>query len=530
MEQKICWSLLLIATLLFSAKGTVIGIDFGSQYYKAVLVQPGSPFAILENTSSQRKTENALVFTAEERAYEKDAIIQSVSYPTTTVTNPSELLGMKYSEDNISKLKTNYLLSNDFIKDERGLVGYQISLPEDKEFVNVEMFTEEMIAMVLRHLKDLAKKQTKTTPTDVAITVPSHFTINQRMMIQDAAELAGLNVLSLVNENLAAGLMYAIDTKGIQYPTQILLVNMGASDLELSIVKIDKVLEKGKSDKEIKSVHVIDEIAIKDVGGYAFDIELAKILAERFDSLPERKDKESILNNPKIVKRLMREILKIKEVLSTNKSVPVKMLAVADDINLEFTLDRELFESRIKPIIEKARPAFEKILENHPIDTFSEIEIIGGGLRVPLVKDFISSFAAGKTLSTHLNPDEAMAFGSAYIAANFSSSYQVQKVYLYQSVPQNIYANITQSSGWKSEDTEDWFKKHLEIFSKTKDFLGMRKNVNIDHHVEDMNIVLYYIDYLGNENVVCLWFLNKILMSLKYNNLYCIINKKFWFS
>ena len=514
MARNIGWFIILVAMLLLAAKGTVIGIDFGSQYYKAVLVQPGSPFNILENTSSQRKTENAIVFTSEERVFEKDAIIQSVSYPSTTIIQALDLLGMKYNEENISKLKSDYLLSNDFIKDERGLIGYHISLPDDKNFVNVEMFSEEMIAMIFSHLKELAKKQTKSAATDVTITVPSYFTVNQRLMIKDAAELAGFNVLSLINENLSAGLMYAIDTKGIQYPSQILLINMGASDLELSVVRIDKVLEKGKGDKEkeIKSIHVIDEIAVKDVGGYSFDIELAKILAEKFDSLPERKDKESILKNPKIIKRLMREILKIKEVLSTNKSVPVKMLAVADEINLEFTLDREVFENRIRPIVEKTRIAFEKILERHPIDTISEVEILGGGLRVPLVKEFISNFIGNKTLSTHLNPDEAMAFGSAYIGANFSSSYQVQKVYLYQSVPHDIFANITQSSGWKTEETEDWFKKHLQIFKKDKDFLGMKKNVNIDHHVEDMNVVLYYTDYLGKENVVSKYILISWLM------------------
>jgi len=89
--------------LLASAQSAVIGIDFGSQFYKAVLVQPGSPFKILENTSSQRKTENAMTFTSEERVFEKDAVTQSVSYPETTILQPLNLLGMQFTEENEKK-------------------------------------------------------------------------------------------------------------------------------------------------------------------------------------------------------------------------------------------------------------------------------------------------------------------------------------------------------------------------------------------------------------------------------------------
>jgi len=325
-------------------------------------------------------------------------------------------------------------------------MGYQITIPENKDFVNVDVFNEEIIAMIFIHLKELSKRQVTGSTTDVTITVPASFTINQRVMMKDAAELAGFNVLSLINENTAAALMYGIDTKGIEYPSKILFVNMGATNLDLSLVKLDQVVDDAKG-KNITSIHILEEASLSEVGGYLFDVELSKLLAEKFDSLPERQGKESVLANPKIVKRLIREATKLKEILSANKNVPVKMLDVADNLNLEFMLTREDFESRIKPMVEKIRPAFEKIFKSFPVDNINEVEILGGGLRVPLVKDFISELLGGKTLSTHMNPDEAMAFGSAYIGANFSSSYQVQKVYMYSSIPYSVYLNITQTGG-----------------------------------------------------------------------------------
>jgi hypoxia up-regulated 1 len=497
-------SLIPLLLLVAVAQCAVIGIDFGSEFYKAVLVKPGAPFSIVENTSSQRKTENAMAFTNEERLFEKNAVSQSVSYPQTAMLRAMGLLGTEYSDETVQRLRDEFLYTNSFTKDARGLVGYQVNIPDDDQLTNIDFFIEEIIAMIFQHAKALAKKQADGAVVDVTITVPSYFTVNQRIMIKDAAELAGFNVLTLLNENTAAALMYGIDTINMQTPHTVLLVNMGASDLELSLVKYDTVKEKSKKAKEILSVHVLDEAATPSVGGHRFDVELVKILAERFDSLPERLGKESVLKDDRIVRRLMREVKRIKEILSANKSVPVKILEIADGLNLDFTLEREEFEAKISDIVKQSKFAFDKILKKYPLDQIDEVEILGGGLRVPMVKDYISELVGGKTLSTHLNPDEAMAFGSAYIAANFSSSYQVKQVYLYQSIPESIYLNITQMEGCESEDREDCFKKHLLLYDEAKNVLGQKKNINIENHIENMDLVMYTIDEDGNENTVSL--------------------------
>lgn len=202
------------------------------------------------------------------------------------------------------------------------------------------------------------------------------------------------------------------------------------------------------------------------------------------------------------MKRLLKEVPKYKEILSANKNVPVKLIELADGLNLEFNLEREEFEKEIQDIIEKSRPAFEKILEKYPLDKIDEVEILGGGLRVPKVKEFISEILGQKNLGTHLNPDEAMAFGSAFIAANYSSNYQVQKVHLYQPIPQTVYLNITQKGGCENKDSEDCFSNHMVLFDEEKHNLGNKKTVKIDHHIDDMDVTLYTIDEQGNEQIV----------------------------
>ncbi|CAI2384203.1 unnamed protein product [Moneuplotes crassus] len=483
--------------LALSVKSAVIGIDFGSEFYKTVVVRPGAPFNIVENTGSDRKTENAITLTDEERLYEKRAVKKSVSYPQTALINSLNLLGLEYSDENIRMLKEDYLYTNEFTEDSRGLIGYNINIPEVDELTNIDMFIEEALTMTLQHARKLSNKAANGVVNDITITVPSYFTINQRTMVKDAAELAGFNVLTLLNENTAAALMYGIDTPNLELPKKVLFVNMGSKDLELSIVKY-----YNHTTKNVLSTHVIEEAANPNVGGHLFDTQLVRILAERFDNLPERQGKNSIMENPKIIKRLMREVVKVKEILSSNKEAQIKLIEIADNLNLEFTLHRSEFEERIMPIIEKSRQTFLKVLENHPVDTIDDVEILGGGLRVPKVKEFITEMLGGKLLGTHLNPDEAMAFGSAYIAANSSSNYQVKKVYLYQSVPDTVYANITQMGGCKSEHEEDCFFKHLKLYAKEKNVLGQRKTINIEHHIENMNVVLYTVDSDGAENII----------------------------
>jgi hypoxia up-regulated 1 len=219
------------------ARSSVLGIDFGSEFYKAVLVKPGKPFQILENTSSQRKTESAVTFTQEERLFEKDAVSQSIGYPQTSMLGSLNLLGLKYTEENLNYCKNNLHYTNAFIEDERGMVGYHIDIPGVSGFESSILHVEEVLSMILAQTKNLAKKQGGSAVKDITITVPSYFTINQRIMLRDAAELAGFNVLSMVHENTAAALMYGIDNKDGNMNKKVLFVNMGASDLELSIVQ-----------------------------------------------------------------------------------------------------------------------------------------------------------------------------------------------------------------------------------------------------------------------------------------------------
>ena len=139
-------------------------------------------------------------------------------------------------------------------------------------------------------------------------------------MVIDAAELAGLDVLTLVHENTAAALMYAIDTKDLikQVPKTILFVNQGHHNFETSIVRFNKTLDD-KKNKELLTIEILEDDGIQHAGGLEMNTAIVRLLAEKFDQMEERKGKESVFQNIKALRRLFKEADKYKEILSSNR-------------------------------------------------------------------------------------------------------------------------------------------------------------------------------------------------------------------
>lgn len=137
-------------------------------------------------------------------------------------------------------------------------------------------------------------------------------------MILDAADIAGLSVLQILHENTAAATMFGIDRLDTGKPLNVLFYNMGGMDTEVSIVRYSAITEKA-TNKSYEHIEVVAEAYDRELGGSDFDLVLLDIIAERFNSLKERQGKPDIRTNPRAVKRLLKEVIKIKDVLSANK-------------------------------------------------------------------------------------------------------------------------------------------------------------------------------------------------------------------
>jgi hypoxia up-regulated 1 len=178
-------NLLVVLALLGSilagqADANVIGFDFGSNFFKVVLVKPANPFQIVENITSKRKTESYMSIGPEDRKFGVDSYNFATKAPKTTFTQSAFFLGLDFDTSRVNNLLDNFVM-NEFVEDERGLIAFQtfsIKNEDDAEKGSAKTiyYTEEMVAQILAYGKFLAERQAGGAVVDTVLTVPSYFT------------------------------------------------------------------------------------------------------------------------------------------------------------------------------------------------------------------------------------------------------------------------------------------------------------------------------------------------------------------
>ena len=369
------------------------------------------------------------------------------------------------------------------------------------------MYNEEVVAMLFAYVKMLAEKQAEGSVRDCVITIPSWFTYDQRLMIKDSAELANLKVLQLVHENTAAATMFAIDQKiEPEQPMNVLFYNMGGMDTEVSIVRFSmfNVTEK----KSSPYVEILSEAYDKELGGKDLDIVITNILADKFNAMKEREGKPDVRENVRAIKRLLKDSQKIKEILSANKAASVKVPELQDYVTLQFNLPREDFEAAGASFFERVTKPIDEALEKAglTLDDIDQVELLGGGIRVPKVAEILEE-ALKKDLSVHLNGDEAMCFGSAFMASNSSSLFKVKQVFLTQHPAYDVHMKISPINAedglTEEEQTAEGieeadiikYTQDLKLFNQT-DYIGKSKGLSINYD-KDMKLELFKADQEG---------------------------------
>jgi len=274
----------------------------------------------------------------------------------------------------------------------------------------------QLVAMFLTKIKQITANEIKLPVSDVVISVPAWFTDVQRRALIDAAEIAGLKVLRLINDNTAAALGYGITKLDLpsaeEKPRRVVFVDIGYSDFTASVVEFRK-----------------GELAVKGTawdrhfGGRNFDRAIVEHLHKEF----EGKYKIDIFSRPKVLARVYAAAEKLKKVLSANQQAPLNIESLMDDIDVRTMITRQEFEAMVEPLLNRIHVTLQQALDDAKLtkDDIDFIEVVGGGSRVPAIKERIQSFF-GKQLSFTLNQDEAIARGCAFSCAILSPIFRVR--------------------------------------------------------------------------------------------------------
>ena len=169
---------LCLGAVFAAAQANVLGFDFGSTFFKITLVQPGSPFSIVENTTSKRKTASMMTIANENRLWSHDSFASASRFPKTTFANSASFLSQPFDQASLEKLALDRFVLNDFVEDDRGLVAFQTFSVESKnkeDTTTTVYFSEEIVAMILRYGRTLAETQSNGIVKDAVITIPSYY-------------------------------------------------------------------------------------------------------------------------------------------------------------------------------------------------------------------------------------------------------------------------------------------------------------------------------------------------------------------
>jgi len=496
-------ALLCIVGGLFSQVNakSILGVDLGSLYMKVALVQRGAPLEIVTNLHSKRKTEQMILFDQGTRFYGADANGLLARKPTKTPAGVTIVLGRDDEHPTVKVLsERHYPLTPKYNETRFG----SYFVVDGKE----EFTPEELTAMVLNHAEEITiaygkeKGHVLGGVRDCVLTVPSFATQAERRALLDAAKLGDFNVLSLIDENTASALNFGMD-KMYEEPQTILFYNLGASSLQVSVIKFHsyemKESKHSKKTKTVGSIEVLGKAWDSTLGGLAFDNRLVEYMADKFNAEwnKARGHEKDVRTIPRAMTKLRIQANKVKHVLSANMEIPVHMDSLHDDMPLSMHITRSKFEELCDDLMERAvAPVHEAIksagLELKDITT---IEMIGGGMRVPKVQAGLSAALEDKELGMHINSDESMALGAAFFGANISTAFRVRHVGLTDINPFPITVSLAELDAKKPKKGEEVWSKEATIFA-TNGKTGVKKSIAFTHD-QDLHCALDYAEADG---------------------------------
>lgn len=373
----------------------ICGCDLGTGFSAVAVMENGQP-KIIFNSEGKSTTPSVVSFAKGEIKVGDAALRQAVMCPTETVSSIKRFMGEQYDNVLDDVERAQYKV----VKGDNGVPRVDI---------NGKLYTpQEISAMILQKMKKTAEDYLGEEVTDFVITCPAYYDDTARNAVKTAGEIAGMNVVRVINEPTAAALAFGVDKADKDMKIMVVDVGKGTTDFT--------VLELGGGVFEVKAtdgdVHL---------GGYDFDQVIVKWLADEF-----KKDNGiDLTKDPMAMQRLVEAAEKAKVELSSSTTTEINLpyVSVVDGVpaHLVYNLSRAKFEQMIDELVGRMIKICESCLSKANINAsaIDEVILVGGSTRVPAIQDAVEKLF-GKKPNKSVNPDEAVALGAAIQGAILS--------------------------------------------------------------------------------------------------------------
>lgn len=424
--------------------GKAVGIDLGTTNSVVAVMEGGKP-TVIANVEGGRTTPSVVGLSKSgERLVGQLARRQAVLNPENTVYSIKRFIGRQFNE----------------VERERSMVSYKVKAGADGScrivLQDKEYTPEEISAMVLRKLKEDAEKYLGEKVSSAVITVPAYFNDSQRQATKNAGQIAGLEVLRIINEPTAAALSYGIDKKKSE---TILVFDLGGGTFDVSILEVSEGLFEVKS--TAGDTHL---------GGDDFDRSLVDWVANEFEKqegINLRKDSQALQRLTEASEKAKIELSSVSE---TNISLPFITANASGPKHLEMKLTRAKFDELTREFVEKCRKPLQQALADAKLsyNDIDEVVLVGGSTRIPAVQELVKSLTGRKEPNQSVNPDEVVAIGAAIQAGVLAG--EVKNVVLVDVTPLSLGIETMGGVFTKLVDRNTTIPTHKsEIFSTAED-------------------------------------------------------------
>ena len=366
----------------------IIGIDLGTTNSVVAVMEGGEP-VVITNSEGNRLTPSVVAFTKTgERLVGQVAKRQAVTNPENTVFSIKRFMGRRFDE----------------VSDEMKMVPYAVAAASNGDvrikIVDEDYAPPQISAMVLQKLKQSAEEYLGQTVTQAVITVPAYFNDAQRQATKEAGQIAGLEVMRIVNEPTAAALAYGLDK---QKEETIAVYDFGGGTFDISI------LEVGEGVVEVKSTN-----GDTHLGGDNLDQRVIEWIVAEFkssDGIDLSKDRMALQRLKEAAEKAKMEL---STVLETDINLPFVTADQSGPKHLQMKLTRARFEQLVEELLQRTVGPTKKALSDAGLDPskIDEVVIVGGSTRIPRVQQIVKDLF-GKDAHKGVNADEVVAIGAA---------------------------------------------------------------------------------------------------------------------
>ncbi|KAB5591682.1 Hsp70 family protein [Ceratobasidium theobromae] len=471
--------LVALLALCSPALASILAVDYGTDTMKVALMKPGVPFDVVLDRDSKRKIASVIGWKGEDRLFGQDGRNLATRFPGDTFSGLKSVQGVLFDSGTTSYYTSAAQIA--FGQTKRGTFAGK--RPNGDEYS-----VEELVAMQLDYVRDLASSLAGENVKDAVVTVPAYFNQFQRQAVIDATEVAGLKLLTLVNDGTAIAVNYAMTR---QFPTREvhMIYDSGAGATRATLVAFHTTT-LAPAKKSAKSENVTQITVL----GSGFDtLASGTEITRRLQTMLEAKIPSQLKSEliDRSYAKLVREAERIKAILSVNAEVNAGVEGLAGDSDFKTKIERKDFEKACEDLFWRFQQPMLDAIDGTGVGLADVESVImhGGTTRVPFVQTVLKSTVGSSKIATNVNADEAAVLGTAFYGASLSRQFKTKPIKVQDAVVRDVYLSYTAEGKGKDGN----LRTINTLVFPTRSATGLKKTLTLKRK-QDFDVVVGFKD------------------------------------